>query len=90
MGMKASAERARSELRSTAETASSHTVETCTALTAQETQIATMARDGLSNAEISARLFVSKYTVDYHLGKVFSKFGITRRSQLVHARATDR
>ncbi len=89
MAMEAFAERARSELRATGETARSHTVETYTALTAQEAQIATMARDGLSNAEISARLFVSKYTVDYHLRKVFSKLGITRRSQLVRALPRD-
>ncbi len=82
MGVEAFAERARSELRAAGETARRRSVETHTELTAQEEQIATMARDGLSNAEISARLFVSKYTVDYHLRKVFSKLGITRRGQL--------
>ena len=82
MGMEAFAERARRELRATGETARRRNVETHRDLTAQEAQIATMARDGLSNAEISARLFISAYTVDYHLRKVFSKLGITRRGQL--------
>jgi DNA-binding CsgD family transcriptional regulator len=51
-------------------------------LTAQEAQIARLARDGLSNPEIGARLFLSPRTVQYHLGNVFAKLGISSRSQL--------
>ena len=82
MGMAAFAERARRELLATGETARKRTVETTAELTAQETQIARLARDGLSNPEIGARLFISARTVQYHLGKIFTKLCISSRSQL--------
>jgi DNA-binding CsgD family transcriptional regulator len=87
MGMEAFAERARRELRATGETARKRAV-TPTGneeLTAQEAQIARLARDGLSNPEIGTRLFISARTVQYHLGKVFTKLGIASRSQLSYA-----
>ena len=79
MGMEAFAERARRELQATGETARKRTAVTCRdeELTAQEAQIARLARDGLSNPEIGARLFLSPRTVQYHLGSVFTKLGIT-------------
>jgi DNA-binding NarL/FixJ family response regulator len=46
-------------------------------LSAQEAQVARLAREGLSNPEIGARLFISSRTVQYHLGKVFTKLGIS-------------
>jgi DNA-binding CsgD family transcriptional regulator len=77
------AERARRELRATGETARKRTATaTNEELTAQETQIARLACDGLSNPEIATRLFISARTVQYHLGKIFAKLGITSRSQL--------
>ena len=82
MGMEGFAARARGELRATGETARKRSVATMLQLTAQEAQIARLARDGLSNPEIGARLFLSRRTVQYHLGKVFTKLDITSRSDL--------
>jgi DNA-binding CsgD family transcriptional regulator len=82
IGAEAFAERARRELLATGERVRKRTVETSGELTAQEAQIARLARDGLSNPEIGTRLFISAHTVQYHLRKVFAKLGITSRSQL--------
>jgi DNA-binding CsgD family transcriptional regulator len=81
-GMEGFAERARLELVATGEHARKRTVETRADLTPQEAHIAHLARDGLSNAEIGARLFISKHTVEYHLRKVFTKLGINSRTKL--------
>jgi DNA-binding CsgD family transcriptional regulator len=89
MGIEAFAERARRELLATGETARRRTVETRDELTAQETQIARFARDGLSNPEIGARLFISPRTVKYHLSKVFTKLDISSRSELRRALPVD-
>jgi DNA-binding CsgD family transcriptional regulator len=83
MGMEAFAERARRELLATGETARKRTrAATGAQLTPQEEQIARLAAEGLTNPEISARLFISAKTVQYHLSKVFTKLGISSRSQL--------
>jgi DNA-binding CsgD family transcriptional regulator len=81
-GAEAFAERARRELLATGETARARSTETRDALTPQEAQIAQLARDGLSNPEIGAQLFISPRTVQYHLRKVFQKLEITSRNQL--------
>jgi len=81
-GAEAFAERARRELQATGETARKRVVTTRDDLTPQEAQIARLARDGLSNPDIGAQLFISPRTVQYHLGKVFAKLDITSRNQL--------
>jgi DNA-binding CsgD family transcriptional regulator len=85
MGMLAFAERAGRELWATGETARKRSIADPGKLTAQELQIAKLARDGLTNPEIGTRLFISARTVEYHLGKVFTKLGITARAQLDRA-----
>jgi len=88
MGMEAFAERARRELQATGEKARKRAISTSNeGLTPQEWQVARLARDGLSNPEIGARLFISARTVQYHLRKVFAKLGINSRSQLDQALA---
>ena len=82
IGMEAFAERARRELLATGEKVRKRSVETRDELTPQEAQIARLARDGLSNPEIGAQLFISARTVEWHLRKVFTKLGISSRRQL--------
>jgi DNA-binding CsgD family transcriptional regulator len=82
MGLEAFAKRAARELLATGETARKRTADTSDQLTAQETQIARLARDGLSNPEIASQLFISPRTVEYHLHKVFAKLNISSRNEL--------
>jgi DNA-binding CsgD family transcriptional regulator/tetratricopeptide (TPR) repeat protein len=82
MDMEAFAERTRRERLATGETVRRRTADTRDVLTQQETQIARLARDGLSNPEIAARLFLSPRTVEWHLKKVFAKLGISSRRGL--------
>ncbi len=85
IGMEAFAERARRELRATGESVNRRTLTFQADLTPQESQIARLAADGLSNPEIGTRLFLSPRTVQYHLGKIFTKLHITSRIQLARA-----
>jgi DNA-binding CsgD family transcriptional regulator len=82
MGIEGFAERARHELLATGEKVRKRKVKTTGDLTAQEAQIARLARDGLSNPEISTQLFLSPRTVEWHLRKVFAKLDISSRKQL--------
>ena len=82
MGFAAFADRAERELRAAGETSGPLTVKVTGTLTAQEAQVARMARDGLLHADIGARLFISARTVQYHLQKVFAKLEISSRNQL--------
>ena len=82
IGMEAFAERASRELLATGEKVRKRTAETRDQLTPQEEQIARLARDGLSNPEIGAQLFISARTVEWHLHNLFLKLGISSRRQL--------
>ncbi len=82
IGMEAFAERARRELSATGENVRRRRAETRDELTAQELQIAQLARGGFSNPEIGSQLFLSPRTVEWHLRKVFGKLGISSRREL--------
>jgi DNA-binding CsgD family transcriptional regulator len=82
MGVAAFVERARHELAATGETVRKRTAETTTTLTAQEAYIARLARDGRTNTEIGAQLFLSVRTVEWHPRKIYIKLGITSRREL--------
>ncbi len=85
MGIEAFAERARRELLATGDTVRKRTVETATELTPQEACIARLAVDGRTNVEIGTQLFLSTRTVEWHLGKVYSKLGVGSRRDLRRA-----
>jgi DNA-binding CsgD family transcriptional regulator len=83
LGAAAWAERARSELRATGESARTRDPSTLDQLTPQELQIARAVGEALSDREVAAQLFISPRTVDYHLRKVFRKLGISSRAELI-------
>ena len=89
MGAAAFAERASHELKAAGDPTRRVLTNKMSQLTPQETQIARMARDGLSNPEIGTRLFISTHTVQFHLKKVFGKLGISSRHELERALPPD-
>jgi DNA-binding CsgD family transcriptional regulator len=82
MGMAAFTGRAEAELLAAGAKPRKRSVAPREGLTPQEEQIARLARDGLTNAEIGSQLFLSPRTVEWHLHKVFGKLGIDSRSSL--------
>ncbi|QGN35524.1 AAA family ATPase [Microlunatus sp. Gsoil 973] len=82
MGAKAFSDRARGELLATGETVRKRRPDTRDELTPQEKQIARLARQGFSNPDIGARLFLSPRTVEWHLAKVYAKLRIRSRHEL--------
>jgi DNA-binding CsgD family transcriptional regulator len=84
MGLRCFAERARVELGATGERARRREVGNPEELTPQEAQIAALVSRGHANREVAVQLFLSPYTVEYHLRKVFRKLGVSSRTQLAH------
>ena len=87
MGIEAFAERARRELLAAGDMVRKLTVEKVSELTPQEEHIARLAVDGRTNPEIGAQLFLSTRTVEWHLGKVYTKLGVGSRRELPQALA---
>jgi DNA-binding CsgD family transcriptional regulator len=85
MSATAFADRASRELLATGENVRARMPDLRDELTPQEAQIAELARAGLTNPEIGARMFLSPRTVQYHLGKVFAKLDLKSRHELENA-----
>jgi DNA-binding CsgD family transcriptional regulator len=89
LGAEPWAERARTELRASGETARRRDPSTTAELTPQESQVARLVADGLSDKEVAAQLFLSPRTIDCHLRNVFAKLSITSRTQLARLQLAD-
>jgi DNA-binding CsgD family transcriptional regulator len=83
-GVEAFGDRARTELEATGERIRPRPAASEAQLTPQESQVARLAAQGLTNREIAARLFIGQSTVEYHLVKVFRKLDVRTRTQLAH------
>ena len=70
------------ELAATGATARRRTASGDEPLTSQETRVALLAAQGMSNREIGASLFLSPKTVERHLSNVFRKRGFRSRTEL--------
>ena len=88
-GLESFAERSRIELRASGERVRKKVTGHPEPLTPREAQIAELVTEGEGNRQIAAQLFVSPSTVEYHLGKVFRKLGVTSRTQLIHHLSDD-
>jgi DNA-binding CsgD family transcriptional regulator len=84
LGAQGWAERARSELRASGQSARPRDPDRRDDLTARELQVAQFVARGLTNSEVAAQLFLSPRTVDFHLRNIFRKLDIASRAQLAH------
>ena len=76
------AQRAEAELRATGLSARPRRPLPVEPLTPQETRIAGLAAQGLSNRDIAAAVVLSPKTVEHHLSRVYRKRGLRSRTQL--------
>jgi DNA-binding CsgD family transcriptional regulator len=83
LGAELWAEQARAELRATGETPAPSPGGSLLRLTPQELQVALIVSGGATNKEAGAALFISRKTVEFHLGHVYSKLGVRSRTELV-------
>jgi DNA-binding CsgD family transcriptional regulator len=81
-GADALVERATTELLATGARPRRRAVTGVDALTPAESRVARLAAAGSSNAEIAQTLFVSRKTVEKHLGNAYAKLAVTSRAEL--------
>jgi DNA-binding CsgD family transcriptional regulator len=86
-GARALAQRARTELRAAGGRPRQPRGTGVQQLTASERRVAELAAEGRSNPEIAQALFVTRKTVETHLGHVYQKLDVSGRGQLGHALA---
>ncbi len=86
-GARALAERARTELHAAGGRPSQPRGAGATRLTVSERRVAELAAEGRSNPEIAQALFVTRKTVETHLGHVYQKLAVSGRGQLARALA---
>jgi DNA-binding CsgD family transcriptional regulator len=79
------AEHAQTELRAAGGRSSQPVGTGVEQLTVSERRVAELAAAGNSNPEIAQSLFVTRKTVETHLGRVYRKLGISGRDHLAHA-----
>ena len=83
MGCSPWAARCREELRAAGvETTRSDPYSATATLTPQERQVAEAAAEGLTNAAIARRMFLSPKTVELHLTHIYRKLAISGRAEL--------
>lgn len=86
-GARALAERGRTELRAAGGRSSDPAGTGLEQLTASERRVAELAAEGHSNPEIAQALFVTRKTVETHLGHVYRKLDISGRGKLARVLA---
>jgi DNA-binding CsgD family transcriptional regulator len=87
-GARSLADRARIELRAAGGWSSDPDARGAGQLTASERRVAELAAEGKSNPEIAQTLFVTRKTVETHLGRIYRKLDIPGRGELGRALAT--
>jgi DNA-binding CsgD family transcriptional regulator len=89
-GATALAERARDELIAAGGRPRRRRLSGAEALTPSERRVAELVASGMSNREAAEALFVTKKAIEFHLGNVYRKLGVSSRAELAGTLGDDR